>query len=147
MMNFAKNLSSKTKKNIFRGWGWLTPPREVVGYENKLIKWWTLQKTNSLYLQKQKKSFLGGDPLIYPLMGVVGLTSFQYDNVLSKLSKKNTAPQHCFQYYDVLSKWWALQKTRRLYLQKQKNSFLGGGAWFTPLGGLRGLPAFNMIIY
>ena len=43
MMNFAKILSSKTKNLIFRGWGWFTPPKGVVGltsfpYDNVLIK-------------------------------------------------------------------------------------------------------------
>ena len=75
-----------------------------------------LQKTRSFYLQKQKNPhFKGG--LIYPLRGVLGLTSFQYD--------------------DELINWWTLQKTRSLYLQKQKTLILRG-ALFAPLGGLRG---------
>ena len=37
-----------------------------LGYDNILIKWWTLQKTRSLYLQKQKKIIFRGGPLFTP---------------------------------------------------------------------------------
>ena len=72
------------------------------------------QKLEVSNLQKQTKSFSGGEPLIYSLGGgVVGLTSFQYDNVLFRSN-----------------------------VQRQKTSFLGGeadlplwGGLINPLGG------------